>query len=465
MKIHLRLSMLVPMLILLLLLGINHSQALQIESQESQNQVDGHANLPWSSQYVQQEFDPPRDVGRFVSMALRPFDDYPVISYYDATNTDLMVAIPVVGHVGNCGTNNNWLCDSIDGDTDAVGMSTSIDIYGASVYYWKLGISYYDITNRSLKVTIWTCSSGACNREYYTVSSPNSNDVIIGLYSSLKFDSTGNAAIAYFQTNPIYGYSHLVYAYQVPAGGNCGEGAAYGLWECEGISELGSEGRYTSLDFSFDDTPYIAYYNKGSSQLWIAYNRIGGFMCTAFYWTCMPLDGDLADVGLFASLKAPQYDGDLYRIAYHDKTNGYLKYYDPDWGPVVVDVMGASPEPMGISIEIDSDGYPVIAYQYIESDFSPPALSIARPYLAYNGDEVGNCGDVPPGWHDQYWHCTPLDDGSQYTDEADYASMVVNSKGRLAIAYSEFDNDNFLMSLKFIFQTNFRFYLPITYKQ
>jgi len=459
MKTLIRCCGMIMFLILVSLVYFNLTQAKDYDDISPQPQTISQANLPWKIQYIQREPDPVQDVGRYASLALRPFDNYPVISYYDYTNADLMVAIPIPAHSGNCGTDNNWFCDSIDGDTDDVGMFTSIDVYGDSVYFWKLGISYYDITNRALKVTIWTCSLGSCNRDYITVSASASPNIMIGLYSSFKFDSSGNAAIAYFITNSISSDSDLMYAYQVPAEGNCGEGAFSGLWECKLISISSSEGRYASLDFSYDDTPYIAYYNKDYGTLSIAYHKSGIHFCDEFDWTCLPLDGGAADVGWFASLIAPQYDGDIYRIAYYDKTNGKLKYYYDTGDPILVDDIGISLGPMGISMQLDKDGYPVIAYQKIESEFSPPALWLARPNFIYEDDESGNCGDP------DYWRCIPLDTGNQYVGEAQYASLVVNSNGLMAIAYSELDDYDYFMSLKFIYQHLIRTYLPITNRQ
>ncbi len=194
-------------------------------------------------------------------LALLPFNDFLAISYYDATNHSLMGATPWPNHAGNCGTHNNWACSIVDdGGGFPVGMYTSIDMWGYSVNNWKMGISYYDIFNRVLKVAIYTCFNGSCGWDKVTVSAPESENESIGLYSSFKFDSTGNAGIAFFSLNTTYLNSVLMYVYQVPSGGDCGEVPAAGLWECDEAIILGGEGKYASLDFDYDDVPYIAYY-------------------------------------------------------------------------------------------------------------------------------------------------------------------------------------------------------------
>lgn len=327
-----------------------------------------------------------------------------------------------------------------------------------------MGISYFDSTARSLKAAIYTCFEGSCAWDKITVSAPDSPDFSEGLYSSFKFNSTGNASIAFFHYNSVHLDSILEYAYQVLSGGDCGEGPAAGLWECDEVNLLGGEGKYASLDFSYDDVEYISYYSANEGDLILAVH--GGMCGPELGWSCFFLDGADANVGLFASLIASQSSVDPFRIAYYDKTNGHLKIFDSDWGePIVVDEMGTSLEPMGISMVIDNEGYPVIAYQQIASDFSTPDLRISRPYVVYGTDPYGNCGDSPPGYLFQYWQCKTIDYGGQYSEEADFAAMAINSKGLVGIAYSEYDTDYYVRSLKFTYQHLFRTFLPITNRQ
>jgi hypothetical protein len=233
------------------------------------------------------------------------------------------------------------------------------------------------------------------------------------------------------------------------------------LWECDEAYILGGEGKYASLDFSYNDVPYIAFYNAHEGDLIVVYK--GGMCGVELGWSCLNIDGyDGSDVGAFASLIAPQSSSGPIRIAYLDKTLGHLKYYDSSWGRIVVDEMGTSDSPKGISMLIDDNGFPVIAYQYIASEFSPPALRIARPYAAYDDGKYGNCGDIPGGYFVQYWRCLTLDNGGQYSEEADFASLVINSAGMVGIAYSEYDSYYDVTSLKFIYQTLFRTFLPVT---
>jgi len=363
------------------------------------------------------------------------------------------------------------LCGPVDGTGSNVGSYASIDVWGESANLWRVGISYRDNTNNAIKVTTWTCISGSCAQEYFTLPCSHYPDDQVGLNTSFKFNSTGYAAVAFFTGNPS-DLGWLKYAHQVNNREKYGQVDPSIAWECENVfNYYGAYSNSISLDFRYDDVPYISYHIYDLDAMWESI----GF---AWYeppdypncdpdtteWSCQNIDG-FNGAGEFASLKAPKYQSDFVRFAYIDETFGQLLYFQPAWGNVIVDDIGTGPDSRGLSMQIDNDGYPVIAYQKIESDFSPPALWIARPYLAYDDGEFGNCGDIPPGMWVQYWRCTPLDNGGQYVSEAIYISLVVNSKGRLAIAYSEFDEYHYFMSLKYIYQFLYNNYLPLTIKE
>ncbi len=465
MKPHIRFIVITLVIVLGLIMGVNLTPAQGYSGSTIIVQASIPSHFPWSSQYVQRQLNLPLDTAGYISAAISSFNDYFLISYYDTTHHSLIAATPIANHAGNCGTDLNWMCVPIDGGIGLdAGMYSSVDIWGTSLDYWKMGFSYYDVTHRALKAAIYTCYLGACSWDKVTVSAPDVPEKSNGLYTSFKFNSAGTPSIAYFDINTTYMNSSLEYAYQVTSGGDCGAGEAVGLWECKDVDFLSGEGRYASLDFSYDDQPYIAFYDAHEGDLKVAYHSAIN-MCE-FGWTCPTLDGmDGSDVGYFTSLVAPQSAGDVIRIAYHDKTNGKLKYYASDWGPVVVDDMGTSISPMGISMAMDKEGYPIIAYQQISSEFSPPELRIARPNSVYGDEEYGNCGDPPPGYLFQYWRCNTLDNASQYTAEANYAALIINSRGMLAIAYSEYDSYYNATSLKFTYQTLIKTFLPSTVRQ
>jgi hypothetical protein len=467
-------SLLIVMIIMLSLGGVNLTQAQQKGDSVSPTNVNSvNAKMPWFSEYVH-HVSYPNDVGAYASLALRPVDDLPYISYYDAANGDLMLAHYVKNGGGNCGTNNKWHCDVLDGvGGDNVGTYTSLDFWAdVDNNAWRIGISYHDATNRALKFTSWTCYEAICTiHNTITIASTTMpfND---GLYTSFKFAPDGTPYIAYYVSNVI-GDDSLHLAHRVDSGGNCGEGSASGKWECELIDAGDGVGQYASMDLTYEGAVNIAYYDAGNGNLKFAWWDGFSACHNPNGWGCSIIEGDGApdtDVGLYASLIAQRSPLDTqFRIAYYDKTNGQLKYYQEGWEgeTVAVDDMGTSTSPMGISMDVDKDGAPIIAYQKVQlTVFSRPTLNIARPYFVYDDGAFGNCGETPPGYLFTYWRCRILDNAGQNLSEANYVSVAVRSSGLAEIAYSEFydfDIGDHATSLKFITQ-RFQAYMPLVTK-
>lgn len=90
------------------------------------------------------------DVGKYASIAIPP-DGLPIISYYDATNTELKTA-----KCGNVGCTANNTIQSITADAGDVGQETSVTIGldGMPV------IAYTDVTNTRLRVA--RCNNSFC---------------------------------------------------------------------------------------------------------------------------------------------------------------------------------------------------------------------------------------------------------------------------------------------------------------
>ena len=201
-------------------------------------------------------------------------------------------------------------------------------------------------------------------------------------------------------------------------------------------------GKYPSLDLRYDDQAYISYYHGGLGELRYAYHAGIGNCGSGDAWYCTTIDTD-GHVGAHSSILAPRYSGDLIRVAYYDLDYHQLKYAHSgmssgsgncgpanSWQCSVVDDMNAY-LPVGISMKMDLNGSPIIAYQYTDPD-NPEAydlLRIARPNFVYGDSGSGNCGDVPAGDTEPFWRCTTLDSAGYYTDEADYVSLAVNENG------------------------------------
>jgi hypothetical protein len=453
MKFHFSFSVVITLLALILITGGALALAQQVDkTQIVPDSVSSTAGNPWQIYYIQRDVEPPLLVGSYLSLAIRSYDDLPMISYYDQTHGNLMIAAPFGS--GNCGENDAWNCIVVDGNAVDVGSHTSIDVWVDSEEIWKYGISYYDSTNHALKLYTVSYDNGQATGGDYTIRAPDSEFVTYGSYSSFKFTSTGEPHIVYYTSNAILDDS-LWHAYPVESGGDCGEGDAAGLWECELVDSGNRVGQHISMDMSYEDEIRIAYYDAGSGNLKYAYYAGIGNCGEGDQWQCNIIDGtDGSDVGLYTSIKAPRFMGDPFRIAYYDKTNGNLKFYASaplNW-IVIVDSMGTNLNDMGISMDMDKGGYPVIAYQQVASDGAPAALRIARPAEVYDEGKIGNCGEIPPGNIYLYWQCDTLDNAGAYTDEANYVSLTVRSNGLAMIAYTEDDEFYNIRSLKIVYQ-------------
>lgn len=186
------------------------------------------------------------------------------------------------------------------------------------------------------------------------------------------------------------------------------------------------------------------------------------------------MDG-AGDVGQFVSIHAPKSNTDKLRFVYFDNTlsNGRVKYavQVPSGGNCSsslfncfdVDTIGDPPGHIGLSIDVDKQGYPIIAYMDASPALAVTALMVARPALAY-GNSVGNCGEVPPGDLFLYWQCEIIDPGYQdIVSEALFADVSVSPAGLATIAYYEYDSYHDVGHLK-VARQHYTNYLPLIKK-
>jgi hypothetical protein len=447
--------------LLVVITGVGLSQGTQEEQSETGISTLLPDNLPWYITWVDKTTS--TDVGTYPSIAYSPIDGLPYISYYDAENGNLMLASPKAG--GNCGTNNEWWCRVVDGDLSHgsadVGKYSSIAFYGTALN-WKLGISYYDQTNRSLKYAVWKqvlLNPGSWEIITVKGSGAFSN---VGSHTSLKFGSDGVAHISYYQSNT-YTNNNLGYAHYVGSGGNCGVDAAVGKWQCDSVDNSDKiVGKYTSIGLDASNRPRIAYYDETNGNLKFAYY-------TGSNWMTIPVDAFSDDSGKFASLQVSA-TAPIWRIAYYNATAGKLKYayYLGDggdcglssitlkweWKCVDIDSMGAGLAQAGIALGTDPDGNPIIAYEDAAEDLAPSKLNIARPANTV-GLLVGNCGPIPQGGFFQTWQCSTIDNASYglgYVNLAAHTAIALDPSGMAAIAYSETDDYYLRTNLKVTYQ-------------
>ena len=405
-------------------------------------EADPPANAPYSLETIASITG--GDVGQHVSIAFNENTGKPYISYYDATNQDLRLIYPH-DTAGNCGPDNKWYCQALDTDGD-VGQYSSIDYFVDSVTgYVKIGIAYHDATNEYLKVAIWSRFGFTYRWDVYIVDYSDGTSFDIGRNASLKFDSNGSAHIAYSISNTVNGqtFDVVLHATPVTSGGNCGGGAAAGTWQCDAPAAFATS---SSLVLTSANSPVIAM---------DSYNDLVLCGKASGTWSCVTVD---EDAGRDASLAIDQLG--LPHIGSYDYGNGTLKYatyvgtggncafnfnsgayeYQCD----IIDTIGDSQILVGLSVDVDPDGYPVIAYQSDSDPSGFSVLKVARPTLAH-GAYIGNCGPIVNTFHQ--WQCETIDDATQGGGagnlyEAEYAAVGIDPDGVAYIAYYEEDDFN-----------------------
>lgn len=277
------------------------------------------ATAPWFGQLVDRNAVGSGDTrGQYVSVAF--LGSTPYVSYYDVTNTSLRAAWPVASG-GNCGSANTWHCETVDNSAE-VGKYSSIATSSSGS---RVGIAYYDVTNGALKFAERTCYHGVCAWSIVTVD--DSTVAFVGAYPSLRYDTAGERHIAYRSNIPIVHVSYLKYAHSVASGGNCGVGAAAGKWQCDAIESGDDLARFNSLDLNGAGQPRIAYYDDGNNILKYAQKGGAGTNCGpgGNTWVCHGIDV-IPDVGRFASLAVTKGMAEKPHIAYYNATTGKLRY-------------------------------------------------------------------------------------------------------------------------------------------
>jgi hypothetical protein len=287
------------------------------------------------------------NVGQYSSATIG-VDGLGLISYYDATNSDLKVAhcldaactavtVSSVDTGGDVGRDN-----SIAIGTDGLGL-----------------ISYYDVTSGDLKVA--HCNDLVCSSA--TVSTLDST-YDVGLYTSITIGADGLGFISYY-------YSDIDFL----KAAHCNNAACTSA--TTSFVGMASGAGFTSVATGADGLPVIAWYNSSTTDLNMAFCQNA---------TCSTVVGAAPDytgnVGLFPSI-AIGIDG-LPLVSYYDVTNGDLK---------VAHCQDATCSLSSANTVDDGDGDDVGLFTSVT--IGADGLGLVSYYDNTNGDlKVAHCTDV-----------------------------------------------------------------------
>ena len=357
------------------------------------------------SGYTCNTVDSTGDTGAYPSLAIGT-DGYPVISYYDNTNYDLMVT--KCGDA-SCSSGNVTTC--ID-STDDVGLHTSIAIGtdGYPVISYYAGSSFWDLR-------VAKCNDPACAGSNVTITTLDSTDAV-GLYTSLAIGTDGYPVIAYQDnTNTALKFVHCTNAscssYETPYT----------------IDDPGSQslsGAFTSIAIGIDSKPIISYYTGNTTPRLKVAKYTGSWTETTCSgsnnWKCSTPDNSAA--GQYTSL-AIGTDGDPV-ISYLSSVSGYYnlrvaKCNNADCSSAAThDVeSGDASHAYGYrtSIAIGTDGFPVIVHRDVG------AGQTSKDY------RLVHCTSADCSTHDQAVVFDATGGGTAFT------SLAIGTDGYPVIAY------------------------------
>ena len=338
------------------------------------------------------------NVGRFTSLALDA-NGNPVISYYDLTNHSIKLL--------HCGDSDCSGDDKLDVHT--LGSKGHVGTY-TSVLLDKAGdpvVSYYDSFNGVLKIL--RCKGFNCSSNGVVVTNPGN---ISGMYSSLALDDNGNPVVSFYDdTN---GDLRILHCYDY----RCKENESRRVSTPDSSGDVGL---YTSLALDDAGNPVVSYYASGKGLRVLHCNDPD----------CKKIDSsnisspDIGEVGWYSSLKLDS-DGNPV-ISYYDFSGGRLKVLhcdDPkcagDESKNIAVPDAASNVGAYLSMALDVKGNPVISY-YDSSNGDLKLLHCDDP--SCSGDEMGNI-TVPAG----------------VGDVGLYTSVALDSAGNPVVSYYDFTN-------------------------
>lgn len=345
------------------------------------------------------------DVGRFSSLVLSA-NGNPVISYYDMTNRSLKL---LRCNNFNCIGRKSYSIATFPSTAGMVGSYTSLVLDKTE----KPVVSYYDSLKGRLKLL--HCKSENCKGAELSSQVPSlATENIVGTYTSLVLDAMGNPVVSYYDSSS--GDLKLLHCNTPDCMGN-------DFGKVTTPDTLGDVGLHTSLVLDAVGNPVISYYNSSSRELRLLH-------CDDRY--CM---GDESknivvldvEAGWYISLVLDSVGNPV--VSYFDFSNGDLKLVhcdDPhckgDRSSSVTTLDTAGIVGSYTSLALDHEGKPVVSY-YDSSNGDLKLLHCDDPNC--KGDESGNIS-VPDSLNDVGLH----------------TSLALDSIGNPVVSYYDFTHGN-----------------------
>jgi hypothetical protein len=364
------------------------------------------------------------DVGQWAALALEPTTNTPYIGYLDATNQALRLAHPV-GSGGNCGPGGSWLCEFPDfwkltaGD-DGVRNPQRISMAfkpGCGVHP---SVAYsQDLDPRTVLAMVWGCTAPDVTAFVYVDASQEAEE------SALRFSDAGDALLAFRSLGSLTSTLHEARLAggswaDVPILSGTDVGQQPAPMGLGGLSAVVYRGALGHLSFVLEVPPGFGNCGLGN-----------GWQCSEITGLVSALDAtSLAafSSGVHVAYVKPEFPGSSLNTALYVGNNGNCGA--GEWKCTTIEEIGDDVV-QGVSIAVDANEVPVIAYHNKLDGNGNGVLKVARPQLR------GNCGPLTlvNGLLVHSWQCTTVDDGAGANNVGRHVSVAVDPMGMASVAY------------------------------
>jgi len=318
------------------------------------------ANETCSSKDTPVTLDSIGDVGRYTSITIGT-DNFPIISYLDATNADLKA---VHCTVATCATRDTSITLDSPG---SVGSDSSIAVGADNLPI----ISYYDAANGDLKVV--HCADTACSTHDTPVTLDTGGTVgNVGNYTSIAIGADNLPIISYLDTTS--GDLKVVH---------CADTACTNTPTIITLDTGGNVGYYTSIAIGADNLPIISYLDATNADLKAVHCTVA---TCATYDMPVVIDATAASGMNFTALAIGT--GGLPVIAYRGTSNNVLRAVEcTDPGCLdhyrIITLDSTTNNNYEGSIATTNSGRPIVSYRGGSTDVLVSAIELVMTGITF----------------------------------------------------------------------------------